>query len=74
LFVIRELHRLTNNRLMQVTGDEPVRRYGLTALGGRVLATRRREWEAFSYGLDRVLDAADDLDRRHDAGRPARAE
>jgi DNA-binding PadR family transcriptional regulator len=74
--VIRELHRLANNRLMQVTGNERVRRYALTALGERALATRRREWEAFSHGLDRVLNAADDLDQCRDAGRgrPARAE
>jgi DNA-binding PadR family transcriptional regulator len=58
--VIHELHRLVRNRLMQVTGSEGVRRYSLTPLGERVLATRRREWEAFSQGLDRVLDAADD--------------
>jgi DNA-binding PadR family transcriptional regulator len=74
--VVHELRRLSNNRLMQVTGNERVRRYSLTPLGERVLATRRREWEAFSHGLNRVLDTADDLDRRHDAGRagPARAE
>ena len=66
--VIHELHRLANNRLMQVTGNLGARRYSLTPLGERVLATRRREWEAFSHGLDSVLDAADDLDRR-DAGR-----
>jgi DNA-binding PadR family transcriptional regulator len=55
--VIHELHRLVNNRLMQVTGGEGARRYSLTPLGERVLATRRREWEAFSRGLDSVLDA-----------------
>jgi DNA-binding PadR family transcriptional regulator len=73
--VIHELHRLVNNRLMQVTGNVGVRRYSLTPLGERVLATRRREWEAFSHGLDSVLDASGDLDRR-DTGRgsPARAE
>jgi DNA-binding PadR family transcriptional regulator len=74
--VIHELHRLANNRLMQVTGNGRVRRYSLTPLGKRALATRRREWEAFSHGLDRVLDAADDLDpdRSRAAGRPARVE
>jgi DNA-binding PadR family transcriptional regulator len=61
--VIHELHRLVRNRLMQITGGEGVRRYSLTPLGERVLATRRREWEAFSQGLDRVLDAADDRAR-----------
>lgn len=63
--VIHELHRLANNRLMQVTGRGRLRRYSLTPLGQRVLATRRREWEAFSDGLNKVLDAG--------AG-PARAE
>jgi DNA-binding PadR family transcriptional regulator len=74
--VIHELHRLANNRLMQVTGNGRVRRYSLTPLGERALATRRREWEAFSHGLNRVLEAADDLgpDHSRDAGRPARAE
>ena len=55
--VIHEVHRLVNNRLMRVTGHEGARRYSLTPLGERVLATRRREWEAFSRGLDSVLDA-----------------
>ena len=57
--VYYHLHRLTNNRLM----DRRARRYLLTPLGKRVLATRRREWEAFSYGFNRVLEAADDVDR-----------
>ena len=57
--VYYHLHRLTNNRLM----DRSARRYLLTPLGKRVLATRRREWEAFSYGFNRVLEAADDVDR-----------
>ena len=68
--VVQQLHRLTNNRLLQVTGDRGARRrYFPTPLGERVLATRRREWEAFSHGLDRVLDAADDGDRSRDGGR-----
>jgi DNA-binding PadR family transcriptional regulator len=58
--VYRELHRLANNRLMQPTWNGRARRYLLTPLGERVLATRRREWEAFSHGFDRVLEAADD--------------
>ena len=58
--VIHELHRLANNRLMQVAGNGGVHRYSLTPLGERVLATRRREWEALSHGLGGVLDAADE--------------
>ncbi|OLS97515.1 hypothetical protein BJF90_10390 [Pseudonocardia sp. CNS-004] len=73
--VIRELHRLVTNRLVQVTGGGPVRRYSATPLGERVLATRRREWEAFSHGLNNVLDAADEVGRRGSGrGRAARAE
>ncbi|TWF80174.1 DNA-binding PadR family transcriptional regulator [Pseudonocardia hierapolitana] len=68
--VVREVHRLTNERLMRVTGNGRVRRYAVTPLGQRVLAMRRREWEALSHGLDGVLGAADDIDR----GRPTRAE
>jgi DNA-binding PadR family transcriptional regulator len=66
--VIRQLHRLANNRLMRASGDRGARRYLLTPLGERVLATRLREWEAFSHGLDSVLDAAGDLDDRRDDG------
>lgn len=56
--VIHQLHRLANNRLLQVTGDRGAgRRYLLTPLGERVLATRRRQWEAFSQGLTTVLDS-----------------
>jgi DNA-binding PadR family transcriptional regulator len=61
--VIHQLHRLTNNRLMQATEGAGARRYLLTPLGERVLAARRREWEAFSRGLDRMLGAAGDADR-----------
>jgi DNA-binding PadR family transcriptional regulator len=68
--VVHELHRLTNDRLMRVTGNGRVRRYALTPLGERVLATRRREWEALSQGIDGVLDAAGGLG----GGRPGRAE
>jgi DNA-binding PadR family transcriptional regulator len=57
--VYYRLHWLTNNRLMQVAGNRSGRRYLLTPLGKRVLATRRREWEVFSHGLSRVLEAAD---------------
>jgi DNA-binding PadR family transcriptional regulator len=60
--VYRELHRLANNRLMQTTWNGSARHYLLTPLGKRVLATRRREWEAFSRGFDRVLEAAVDGD------------
>ncbi|MEN3302585.1 MAG: hypothetical protein V7633_4643, partial [Pseudonocardia sp.] len=31
--------------------------------GERVLETRRREWAAFSEGMDRVLDAGSPRDR-----------
>jgi DNA-binding PadR family transcriptional regulator len=58
--VVHQLHRLANNRLMRVVGDGRFRRYSLTPLGERVLATRRREWNAFSHGFNRVLDAAHD--------------
>jgi len=61
--VVRALHRLARNRLVRAVGDG--HRYRSTPLGERVLATRRREWEAFSHGLDRVLDA---VDRPRDAG------
>ncbi|OZM77810.1 PadR family transcriptional regulator [Pseudonocardia sp. MH-G8] len=58
--VTHQLHRLTTNRLVQVTGDRGAqRRYSLTPLGERVLATRRREWEAFARGSTGVLDAAE---------------
>jgi DNA-binding PadR family transcriptional regulator len=60
--VYRELHRLANNRLMRTTSSGSARRYLLTPLGERVLATRRREWETFSHGFDRVLETTDDGD------------
>lgn len=58
--VYHELHRLRNNRLLRLTSRGGVRRYLLTSLGERVLATRHRQWEAFSGGFDAVLQAADD--------------
>jgi DNA-binding PadR family transcriptional regulator len=61
--VYRELHQLRNNQLMQVRWNGNARRCQLTPLGERVLATPRREWEAFSHGFDRVLEAAEDSDR-----------
>ena len=61
--VFRELHRLRDDQLLRVTWSGGVHRYSLTPLGRRILATRRREWEAFSDGLDRVLEAADDSSR-----------
>jgi hypothetical protein len=44
---------------MESDWDGGTRRYLLTPLGRRVFAARRREWEAFSRGLDDVLQAAD---------------
>ena len=57
--VYHELHRLRNNRLIRVMRNGGARRYVLTTLGERVLATRRRQWQAFSHGFDGVLEAAD---------------
>jgi DNA-binding PadR family transcriptional regulator len=62
--VYRELHALEKERLIAVGRDGRERRYTLTDLGERVLAARRREWEAFSHGLARLLDEADDRRRR----------
>jgi DNA-binding PadR family transcriptional regulator len=62
--VYRELHTLEKERLITVRRDSRQRRYTLTDLGERVLAARRREWETFSYGVDRLLEDADDGDRR----------
>ena len=61
--VYHALHRLRNNRLMRVSWEDGTRRYLLTPLGERVLETRRREWAAFSEGMDRVLDAGSPRDR-----------
>lgn len=57
--VYHELHRLKNNRLIQVTWNGRARRHLLTALGDRVLTSRLRQWEAFAHGFDGVLEAAD---------------
>ena len=62
--VYRELHALQKERLISVRRDDRERRYTLTNLGERVLAMRRREWEVFSHGLARLLEEADDGDRR----------
>jgi DNA-binding PadR family transcriptional regulator len=56
--VYRELHRLRNDRLMQDTWQSGSRRYRLTSFGERVLASRRREWQTFSHGMNLVLEAA----------------
>ena len=69
--VIHQLHRLTSNRLVRVVGDGRVRRYAVTPLGERVLATRRREWETFSHGFDKALDAGRRRPPR--AGQPRRS-
>ena len=57
--VYHELRRLRINRLIRLTDRGGVRRFLLTDLGERVLATRRRQWEAFSAGFDAVLRGAD---------------
>jgi DNA-binding PadR family transcriptional regulator len=62
--VYRELHMLEKERLITVRRGSRQRRYTLTDLGERVLAARRREWETFSHGVDRLLEEADDGDRR----------
>jgi DNA-binding PadR family transcriptional regulator len=61
--VYHALHRLRNNRLMRISWEDGTRRYLLTPLGERVLETRRREWAAFSEGMDKVLDAGSPRDR-----------
>lgn len=53
--VYHQLRRLRNERLIRDTGRGGGRRFVLTPLGERVLATRVRSWEAFAHGLDRVL-------------------
>jgi DNA-binding PadR family transcriptional regulator len=64
--VYRELHTLEKERFIAVRGHGRERRYMLTDLGARVLATRRREWETFSHGMARLLAEADDRDRRRE--------
>jgi DNA-binding PadR family transcriptional regulator len=64
--VYRELHTLEKERLIAVRRDSRERRYTLTDLGERILATRRREWEAFSHGVARLLAEADDGDPRRE--------
>lgn len=54
--VYHQLHRLRNDRLIRDTGRGEARRFVLTSLGERVLATRVRDRDAFVRGLDRVLD------------------
>lgn len=58
--VYHELRRLKKERLIQVRWSGDARRYRLTDLGERVLATRRRQLEAYAHGFDGVLTAADD--------------
>lgn len=61
--VYHQLHRLRNERLIRDTGPAGPGRFVLTPLGERILATRVRNWEAFSRGLDRVLaDTAPEQD------------
>jgi PadR family transcriptional regulator PadR len=48
------LHRLERNRLVERSGVE--RNYKLTASGRRSLATKRKEWEAFTKGLQMLLE------------------
>jgi DNA-binding PadR family transcriptional regulator len=62
--VYRELHKLEKERLITVRRGIRERRYMLTNVGERTLATRRREWETFSHGLARLLEEADDGSRR----------
>lgn len=57
--VYRELHRLEKERLITVRRDSRERRYTLTELGQRILASRRGEWEAFSHGVTRLFEEAD---------------
>lgn len=61
--VYRELHRLEDDRLMQVTWNGGTRHYRLTPLGERVLASQRRECEAFSHGFGSMWKTVDASDR-----------
>jgi DNA-binding PadR family transcriptional regulator len=71
--VVHQLHRLANDRLLRAAGEGRARRYSLTPLGERVLATRQREWEAFSHGFNGVLDAAGARDDQRGRGARTRA-
>jgi DNA-binding PadR family transcriptional regulator len=48
------LHRLERNRLVERSGVE--HGYRLTPSGRRSLATKRKEWEAFTKGVQMLLD------------------
>ncbi len=52
--VYRALHRLERNRLVERSGAE--RHYKLTASGRRSLATKRKEWDAFTKGMQLLLE------------------
>jgi DNA-binding PadR family transcriptional regulator len=57
--VYHELHRLTKDRLIEVMWHGGARRYRLTQLGERILATRRRQWVAFARGFHGMLEETD---------------
>jgi DNA-binding PadR family transcriptional regulator len=54
--VYRELQRLRQNRLLDMTFEDGRRRYHLTRLGERILTSRRLQWETFRRGFDGVLE------------------
>jgi DNA-binding PadR family transcriptional regulator len=49
------LHRLERNRLVERSGAQH-RRYRLTPSGHRSLASKRKEWEAFTKGVQMLLE------------------
>jgi PadR family transcriptional regulator, regulatory protein PadR len=49
------LHRLERNRLVQRSGAGR-RRYRLTPSGRRSLAMKQKEWEAFTKGVQMLLE------------------
>jgi PadR family transcriptional regulator len=49
------LHRLERNRLVERSGAER-RRYRLTPSGRRSLATKRKEWENSTKGVQMLLE------------------